>query len=307
MFLLQLYNIWYRVCSTSTFYLPNQSSYPLTPISLQEHKLLIEISSKFRQKRTKSQQLRKVLSDVSWRNWNCNVYSVYDVLTTAAFKQQACPKSWTSRARFQFWKTQRTEEHIKWHDTRQIQNVGYFCWMTDPVFATGKERRLYQLIVAVVQSPSHVWIAAYPGLSVLHLLPEFTQVHVHWIGDAIKPSHPWLPSSPFAFNLSQHQGLFQWIVSSNQVAKVLELQLQHQSFQWVSIQGWFPLGLTGLICLLSKGLSRFLSSISLKTSILKHSAFFMVQLSHTHKTTGKTIALTIWTRLCFSICYLGLS
>ena len=49
-----------------------------------------------------------------------------------------------------------------------------------------------------------------PGHSVPHYLPEFAQVHVHWIGDAIQPSHPLLPSSPFAFNLSQHQGLFQW-------------------------------------------------------------------------------------------------
>ena len=55
--------------------------------------------------------------------------------------------------------------------------------------------------------------------------------HVHWVGDAIQPSHPL--SSPSTFNLSQHQGLFQWVSSSHQVAKVLELQLQHQSFQWI--------------------------------------------------------------------------
>ena len=71
-----------------------------------------------------------------------------------------------------------------------------------------------------------------PGLPVHHQLPEFTQAHVHWVSDAIQPSHP-LPSSPPAFNLSQHQGLFQWIGSLNQVAKVLEIQLQHQSFQWI--------------------------------------------------------------------------
>ena len=68
-----------------------------------------------------------------------------------------------------------------------------------------------------------------PGLPVPHYLPEFAQVHVHWI----QPSHPLSPSSPSAFNFSQLQGLFQWIDSSHQVAKVLELQLQHQSFQWV--------------------------------------------------------------------------
>ena len=71
-----------------------------------------------------------------------------------------------------------------------------------------------------------------PGFSVHHQLPEFTQTHVHWVGDVIQPSHPLSPPSPPAFNLSQHQGLFQWVCSSHQGAKVLEFQLQHQSFQW---------------------------------------------------------------------------
>ena len=71
-----------------------------------------------------------------------------------------------------------------------------------------------------------------PGFAVLHYLMEFAQTHVHWINDAIQPSHPLSPPSPPALNLSQHQGLFQWVGSSHQVAKVLELQLQHQSFQW---------------------------------------------------------------------------
>ena len=72
-----------------------------------------------------------------------------------------------------------------------------------------------------------------PGLPVHHQLPEFTQIHVHWVSDAIQPSHPLLSPSPPAFNLSQHQSLFQWVSSSHQVAKVLEFQLQHQSFQWI--------------------------------------------------------------------------
>ena len=70
-----------------------------------------------------------------------------------------------------------------------------------------------------------------PGLPVHHQLPELTQTHVHSIGDAIQPSHPLSSSSPPAFNLSQYQGLSQGIRSSHQVAKVLEFQLQHQSFQ----------------------------------------------------------------------------
>ena len=73
-----------------------------------------------------------------------------------------------------------------------------------------------------------------PGLPIHHQLPEFTQTHVHWVGgDAIQPSYPL--SSPYlpAFNLSQHQGLFKWVISLHHVAKVLEFQLQHQSFQWI--------------------------------------------------------------------------
>ena len=104
-----------------------------------------------------------------------------------------------------------------------------------------------------------------PGLPIPHYLLEFAQVHVHWIGDAIQPPH--LSPSSSAFNLSHHQGLFQWVSSSHQVAKVMELQLQHQSFQ--SIQGWFPLRLTILISLLSKALSRVFS----RTIIWKHQFF----------------------------------
>ena len=70
-----------------------------------------------------------------------------------------------------------------------------------------------------------------PGFPVLHYLPEFAQTHVRWVSDAIQLSHPLSPPSPLALNLSQHQGLFQWVGSLDQVAKLLELQLQHQSFQ----------------------------------------------------------------------------
>ena len=66
-----------------------------------------------------------------------------------------------------------------------------------------------------------------------HQLLEFTQTHVHWVGDTIQPSHPLSSPSLPAFNLSQHQGLIKWVNSSHQVAKVFEFQLQHQSFQWI--------------------------------------------------------------------------
>ena len=70
-----------------------------------------------------------------------------------------------------------------------------------------------------------------PCFPVHHQLPELAQTHVHRVGDAIQPSHPLLPSSPRAFNLSQRQGLSQWVSSSHQLAKVSEVQIQHQSFQ----------------------------------------------------------------------------
>ena len=71
-----------------------------------------------------------------------------------------------------------------------------------------------------------------PGLPVHHQLPECTQTHVHWVGNATQPYHPLSSPSPPALNLSQHRGLFQWVSSLHQVAKVLEFQLQGQSFQW---------------------------------------------------------------------------
>ena len=86
-----------------------------------------------------------------------------------------------------------------------------------------------------------------PGFTVLQYLLEFSQSHVHWVDDAIQPSHSLSPASLPALNLSQHQDLFHWVGSSHQVAKVLEIQLQHQSFQpyWGLISfriNWFDAG-----------------------------------------------------------------
>ena len=100
-----------------------------------------------------------------------------------------------------------------------------------------------------------------PGFPIHHQFLEFTQTHVHWVGDAIQPSHPLLSPSPPPFNLSQYQGLFQWVSSSHQVAKILEFQL--------NIQDWFPLGWTGWISLQSKGLSSVFSN----TTVQKHKLF----------------------------------
>ena len=105
-----------------------------------------------------------------------------------------------------------------------------------------------------------------PGFPVHHQLPELAQTHIHWVGDAIQPSHPLSSPSPPTFNLSQHQSLFQWVSSSPQVAKVLEFQLQLLP---MNIQDWFPLGWTGWISLQSKGLSR----VSSNTKVQKHQFF----------------------------------
>ena len=133
-----------------------------------------------------------------------------------------------------------------------------------------------------------------PGFPVHHKLQELTQTHVHWVSDAIQPSHPLLSPSSSAPNPSQHQGLFQWISSLHQVAKGLEFQLQHQSFQWILRADFLENWLLGSLCSPrdSQESSQHHSS---KASILQHSAFFIVQLTHLHMTTGKTIALTRWT------------
>ena len=84
-----------------------------------------------------------------------------------------------------------------------------------------------------------------PGFPVYHQLLEFTQTHVHCVGDAIQPSHPLSAPSPPAFNPSKHQGLFKWVSSSHQVAKVLEFRLEHQSFQWTPRTDLLYNGLVG--------------------------------------------------------------
>ena len=94
-------------------------------------------------------------------------------------------------------------------------------------------------LLVAVQSLNRVWLLATPWTAARQAplesaqFPELAQIHVHWLGDAIQPSHPLLSPSPPAFNLSQHQGLLKWVSSSHQVAKVLELQLEHQFFQWI--------------------------------------------------------------------------
>ena len=121
-------------------------------------------------------------------------------------------------------------------------SVSQYCsnWSIDhwkcftPHFTPGPSRHVQFSSVAqsslTVCNPMN---CSMPGFPVHHQLPELTQTHVHWVNDAIQPSHPLSSPSPPALNLSQQQGLFQWVSSSHQIAKVLELQLHHQSFQWI--------------------------------------------------------------------------
>ena len=125
-----------------------------------------------------------------------------------------------------------------------------------------------------------------PGFSVHHYLPEFAQTHVHWVSDTIQPSHPLLPTSPLAPDFSQHQVFFSvsqlfaslgQIIGASASASVLPM----------NIQDWLPLGLTGLISLLTKGLSRVLSSTTFQKC-----QFFSVQpslwsKSHIHNDCSK--------------------
>ena len=136
-----------------------------------------------------------------------------------------------------------------------------------------------------------------PGFLVLGYLTKFAHTHIHWVSDAIQPSHPLPPPSSLAFHLSKHQSLFQWVSSLHQVAKLLELQLQHQSLQWISGLisfriNWFSLfAVQGILKILLQHHS-LKTFFSWKHSVLRCSALFMVQFSHPYMTTGKTIAMT---------------
>ena len=115
-----------------------------------------------------------------------------------------------------------------------------------------------------------------PGIPVHHQLPEFTQTHALQVGDAIQPSHPLSTPSPPAPNPFQHQGLFQWVNSSHEVAEVLEFKLQHQSFQWTL--GLISFRMDWLDLLAVQGtLKSLLQHHGSKASIFRHSAFFTVQ------------------------------
>ena len=146
-------------------------------------------------------------------------------------------------------------------------------------------------IIVVCCSVTHLCPTLYdlmdcstPHFPVLHYLPEFAQTH--WISDALQPSHPLSPPFPPALSLSQHQGLFQWVGSLHQVTKVLELQFSIGPSGEYS--GLISFRINRFDLLVVQGtLKSLLQNHSLKASILRWSAFFMVHLSHLYITTGK--------------------
>ena len=150
------------------------------------------------------------------------------------------------------------------------------------------------------------------------LSPEVCSNSLHWVSDTIQSSHSLLPAFPPALNLSQQQDLFEWVCSSHQMAKILEFQLQHQSFQWIFRVDFLQNWQVGSSCSLRDsstiakkhyfsalrwwtGKPGVLQSMGLQrvrhdwATELNWIAFFMVQLSHPHMTTEKIIVLTIWT------------
>ena len=170
-----------------------------------------------------------------------------------------------------------------------LLHLGVFIWRTN-IKVSVKRISWVTLCVWLFVTPSAA--ACLASLSIMN--SQSLQAHGHRVSDAIQPSHPLSPSSPPARNLSQHQGLFQWVSSSHHVAKVLEFQLQHQYFQWIFrtdfLYGWLVWS-----SYVQGALKSLVQHHGSKASILQCSAFFLVHLSHPYMTTGKTIALTRWT------------
>ena len=140
----------------------------------------------------------------------------------------------------------------------------------------------------------HGVLLSMSGFPVLHYLPESAQTHVHWIGDTIQPSHPLLSPSPPAFNLSQHR------VFSSELALPIRWP-KHWSFTFSfspsnEYSGLLYFRIDWFDLLTDQGtLKSLLQNHSSKASVLQCSTFFIIQLSHPYMTTGKTVALTIWT------------
>ena len=136
----------------------------------------------------------------------------------------------------------RTMSPVCLHDLYYIQVGSFYAGFLESFYHKWVQNfverfyYIYQSVRSVAQSCPTLcdpMDCSTPGFPVHHKFPELAQTHIHWVSDVMQPSHPLLSPSPPGFNLSQHQGLFQWVNSSHEVTEVLELQLQHQSFQWI--------------------------------------------------------------------------
>ena len=166
---------------------------------------------------------------VGWHLWGCNrVRHIWSDLAVAAAAEKRVGEYWNVKIYAYF--LQKGCEHKK--NSEHIDHIiKYICQVFDRTFSMSVSvqfRSVTQSCLTLCDPMN----TSTPGLPVHHQLPEFTQTHVHRVGDAIQPSHPLSSPSPPAPNLSQHQGLFQWVNTSHEVVKELEFQLQHQSFQW---------------------------------------------------------------------------
>ena len=132
---------------------------------------------------------------------------------------------WFSSSHIQFSSVWRG--FLAWHSCIPLIKITSLHWRECPSVSVQ-----FRSVAQSCLTPCNPMNHSMPGLPVHHQLPEFTQTHVHRVGDAIQPSHPLSSPSPPAPNPFQHQSLFQWVNSSHEVAKVLEFQLQPQSFQW---------------------------------------------------------------------------
>ena len=143
-----------------------------------------------------------------------------------------------TRTNARFWETKINMRLLPWRNP--IQPAKEYCLQLKNTLYMSKIKTMngfcllfsLQFSHSVMSDSLDLMDCSRPSLPVHHQLLEFTETHVHWVGDAIQPSHPLPSPSPPTFNLCQHQGLFKWVSSLHQVAKVVEFQLQHQSFQW---------------------------------------------------------------------------
>ena len=154
------------------------------------------------------------------------MYSLIDLLVKFTLKDIGAT-CYFSSVKIKFRMPSDSDSFVSWIKRSPV----HVNWLTHQLATSLFRQPSVQFSSSVISDSLRLMGCSTSGFPVYHQLPELAQTHVHWVSDAIQPSPPLSSPSPPAFNLSQHQGLFQWVRSSHQVAKVLELQ--HQSSQWI--------------------------------------------------------------------------